>query len=105
MSKKVKLSEILKVKTGKYDANHEDKNGEYDFFTCALKPSKANTFSFDDEVIILPGNGANVGEVIYHNGKLEAYQRTYVLHEIKCNVKYLYYILKSFILQRITYVM
>jgi type I restriction enzyme S subunit len=95
MSKKVKLSEILKVKTGKYDANHEDKNGEYDFFTCALKPSKANTFSFDDEVIILPGNGANVGEVIYHNGKLEAYQRTYVLHEIKCNVKYLYYILKS----------
>ncbi|MBY0541221.1 MAG: restriction endonuclease subunit S [Campylobacterales bacterium] len=95
MVEKVKLSEILKVKTGKYDANHEDKNGEYDFFTCALKPCKTNTFSFDDEVIILPGNGANVGQVIYHNGKLEAYQRTYVLHEIKCNVKYLYYILKS----------
>lgn len=95
MVKKVKLSEILKVKTGKYDANHEDKNGKYDFFTCALKPCKSNTFSFDDEVIILPGNGANVGEVIYHNGKLEAYQRTYVLHEIKCNVKYLYYILKA----------
>lgn len=93
--KKVKLSEILKVKTGKYDANHEDINGKYDFFTCALKPSKSNTFSFDDEVIILPGNGANVGEVIYYNGKLEAYQRTYVLHEIKCNVRYLYYILKS----------
>ena len=72
MVKKVKLSEILKVKTGKYDANHEDKKGKYDFFTCALKPCKSNTFSFDDEVIILPGNGANVGDVISHNGKLEA---------------------------------
>ena len=102
---KVEAGTILKVKTGKYDANHAKENGNYQFFTCALVPFWTDTYSFDDEVIILPGNGANVGEVLYYKGKLEAYQRTYVLHEIKCNVKYLYYILKSFILQRITYVM
>lgn len=94
--KKVLLEDILKIKTGKFDANHEDKNGEYDFFTCAIKPLKANTYSFDDEVIILPGNGANVGEVLYYKGKLEAYQRTYVLHDIQAEVKYLFYFLKTY---------
>lgn len=94
--KKVLLENILKIKTGKFDANHEDKDGKYDFFTCAIKPLKANTYSFDDEVIILPGNGANVGEVLYYKGKLEAYQRTYVLHDIQAEVKYLFYFLKTY---------
>ena len=94
--KSIPLKEILKVKTGKHDANHAKVNGEYFFFTCAIKPLKASTYSFDDEVIILPGNGANVGEVLYHLGKLEAYQRTYVLHEIQAYVKYRYHYLKKF---------
>lgn len=27
----------------------------------------------------MPGNGANIGNVIYYDGKFEAYQRTYLL--------------------------
>lgn len=91
----VYLKDILDVKTGKYDANHAKKNGKYKFFTCALEPSWTDTYSFEDEVIILPGNGANVGEVLYYKGKLEAYQRTYILHSINVHVKYLYYFLKK----------
>jgi type I restriction enzyme S subunit len=93
--KKVRLGEIVKVSTGKYDVNHSVENGLYPFYTCALEPFRSNTFSFDDEVIILPGNGANVGQVMYYNGKFEAYQRTYVLHEVKGYVKYIYYFLKG----------
>jgi type I restriction enzyme S subunit len=87
----VKLGELAEIQTGKHDVNHSDENGIYPFYTCALLPFKSNTYSFDDEVLILPGNGANVGEVMYFNGKFEAYQRTYVIHKIKANVKYLYY--------------
>lgn len=93
--KRIGLGELCQVKTGKYDVNHAIDNGMYPFYTCALQPFKANTYSFDGELIMLPGNGANVGEVMYYNGKIEAYQRTYVLHSFKANVKYVYYFLKS----------
>ena len=75
----IKLGDVLKISTGKRDANHGTKNGKYDFYTCSSEPIKADTYSFDGECLIAPGNGANVGLVIYHNGKFEAYQRTYVL--------------------------
>jgi type I restriction enzyme S subunit len=98
----VKAGDILEIKTGKYDANHAKSDGKYRFFTCAMESSMANTFAFDDEVLILPGNGANVGEVFYYNGKLEAYQRTYVLHNISQNTRYLYYYFKKNWIRQIT---
>jgi type I restriction enzyme S subunit len=99
---KVEARTILKVKTGKYDANHAKENGKYQFFTCALVPFWTDTYSFDDEIIILPGNGANVGEVLYYKGKLEAYQRTYILYDINANVRYLYYYFKKYWIRQIT---
>ncbi|MDA1542432.1 restriction endonuclease subunit S [Bacillus cereus group sp. LD113LC] len=99
-----KVMDLCDIKTGKYDANHAVENGDYYFYTCALAPLKADTFSFEGELIMLPGNGANLGEVMYHSGQIEAYQRTYVLHNINCHPKYLYYFLKvnwkSYILTR-----
>ena len=86
-----KLLDLCDIKTGKVDANHHSNDGIYPFFTCALEPLKSKTYSFDDELIILPGNGANVGTVFYYNGKIEAYQRTYVLHKIQANPKFIYF--------------
>ncbi|MBB3123782.1 type I restriction enzyme S subunit [Mesoflavibacter sabulilitoris] len=98
----VKAGDILKIKTGRYDANHGVADGKYTFFTCADIPSKANTFSFDDEVLILPGNGANVGNVYHYKGKLEAYQRTYVLYDIDAYPKFLYYYFSKYWIRQIT---
>jgi len=88
------INDVATISTGKRDANHATGDGEYTFFTCAFDPLKAPTFAFDDESLLLPGNGHNVGEVFYYKGKFEAYQRTYVLHEIKILPKYLFYHLK-----------
>jgi len=85
------LTDICTVKTGKVDANHAKEMGKYTFFTCALEPLKADTFSFEGELIILPGNGANVGHVGYFKGKIEAYQRTYVLHNFPIVPRYVYW--------------
>lgn len=89
----VKLEAIASVVTGKKDANYGSEDGEYTFFTCAGEPIRCEDFSFEGESLLLPGNGANVGQVFYYNGKFEAYQRTYVLQAKAGNIdlKYLYY--------------
>lgn len=85
-----KLPEICEIKTGKRDANHANPSGKYRFYTCASQYSMCDTFSFSGESIIVPGNG-DIGLVFYYNGAFEAYQRTYVLSNIKICPKYLYY--------------
>lgn len=40
----------------------------------------------------MPGNGANIGQVIHYEGKFEAYQRTYLLQAYSTfNLDYLKY--------------
>ncbi len=75
-----KLGSITNIQTGKKDVNEGHENGEYPFFSCAQIPLKSNDYSYDCESLLLPGNGANVGQVTYYNGKFEAYQRTYILN-------------------------
>lgn len=67
------------------------------FFTCGINPLKSTTYSFDGENLIIPGNG-DIGRCFYYNGKIEAYQRTYVLHlkeNSNIDIKYLYLVFKA----------
>lgn len=88
-----KLEDLGAIRTGKRDANHQVEDGPYPFYTCAFGQFKSPTFSFDGPSIILPGNGANVGKVFFHDGKFEAYQRTYVVNELNqaINARFLYF--------------
>lgn len=93
--KKVKLGEVCEsIKTGKLNANAQEENGIYPFYTCDANPSRINTFAFDTEAIIVTGNGSQVGHINYYNGKFNAYQRTYVLSEFKNT--FIQYILHCF---------
>lgn len=92
----VELGEACEIQTGKHDANHAETNGKYRFYTCAYEYTFCNTNRFKGKSIILPGNGANVGEVFYYDGEFDAYQRTYVINQIKIYPKYLFYHLKCF---------
>jgi type I restriction enzyme M protein len=102
----IELGDICDIKTGKRDVNYSTPDGQFPFFTCAAGQFKSPDYSFDDEAILLPGNGANVGMVFYYKGKFEAYQRTYVLSNFSNNVipKYVYHVLnetwKSYILNK-----
>ena len=75
----VRLNSLFNIFTGKKDANYGDANGNYVFFTCSNTPIKSPTYSYDGDYLIMPGNGANIGQVIHYKGKFEAYQRTYLL--------------------------
>ncbi|MDF2590895.1 MAG: restriction modification system specificity domain protein [Clostridia bacterium] len=87
----IRLKNTVDVRTGKKDANYGTEDGIYPFFTCASEPIKSPDYSFDDEVVLLPGNGANVGLALYYKGKFEAYQRTYILSNFVGSIKYLYF--------------
>jgi len=86
-----KLIEIAKVSTGRYDANHAKEKGKFRFYTCALNYTMCDTNRFSGESLILPGNGVNVGEIFYYDGEFDAYQRTYVINNVKIFPKFLHY--------------
>ena len=94
---KVKLEELVKVKTGKLDANAANEGGQYPFFTCSKEPLSINTYSYDCECVLVAGNGDL--NVKYYNGKFDAYQRTYILETItdKLYVPFLYYFMHKYV--------
>lgn len=87
--KKVNLSSIAPIVTGKKDANFGIENGKYLFFTCAQEPIKAPSYSFDCNAVILAGNGDF--NVKLYRGQFEAYQRTYVFSPYNSEQLYLLY--------------
>ena len=76
-------------KTGKLDANAMILDGEYRFYTCARNYYWINQYAFDDEALLISGNGANVGYIHYYKGKFNAYQRTYVLTCFSADIQFL----------------
>ena len=87
-----RLGDLVKIRTGKLDANAADENGQYPFFTCSREPLRINKYSYDCECVLVAGNGDL--NVKYYNGKFDAYQRTYIIEKkddvAEISVPYLY---------------
>ena len=97
-----KLNEVVgNIVTGKLDANAMVSNGRYRFYTCAKSFFYIDKYAFDTEALLISGNGAHVGYIHYYKGKFNAYQRTYVLSDFKCDVFFLKYFLEYSLPNRI----
>jgi hypothetical protein len=73
----MRLSDIAHIKTGKLDANAANPNGQYPFFTCSKTTLSIDSYCFEGEAVLVAGNGdLNVKR---HSGRLNAYQRTYII--------------------------
>lgn len=95
---KVRLGELINIRTGRLDANAAVEDGGYPFFTCSKEISRIDSYSYDCECVLVAGNGDL--NVKYYNGKFDAYQRTYILESIdknKLSVKYLFWFMKKYI--------
>jgi type I restriction enzyme, S subunit len=79
-AEKALLGDLVKITTGKLDANAAVEGGKFPFFTCSREIYAINDYAFDCEAILLAGNNA-VGDfnVKHYKGKFNAYQRTYVI--------------------------
>lgn len=92
------LGEISTIKTGKLNSEAAAINGIYPFFTCSQETYRTNTFSFDQEAVLLAGNNASaIYPLKIYCGKFDVYQRTYVISSNNRFVsnKQLYFVLKQ----------
>ena len=95
---KKRLGNYVHIKTGRLDANAATDDGNYPFFTCAVKPLSISTYSYDCECVLVAGNGDL--NVKYYDGKFDAYQRTYIIESRDksiLSVQYLYYFLTKYV--------
>jgi len=94
-AEKIKLDDLIQIKTGKLDANAMVEGGKYPFFTCSKQTFEINDYAFDCDAVLLAGNNASGDfNVKHYHGKFNAYQRTYVLtvkDENTLRSRYLYF--------------
>ena len=91
------LGGVSKINTGNSNANESEIDGEFPFFVRSKNIKYKNTFEFDEEVIIIPGEGG-VGDIFhYYKGKFSLHQRAYKINILleEVNPKFIYYYLVS----------
>jgi type I restriction enzyme S subunit len=73
------LGDVAHIKTG--SRNNEDKieDGEYPFFVRSENIERINSYSYDCEAILVPGEG-RIGEIFHYvNGRFDVHQRVYAI--------------------------
>jgi len=82
----VNLGAIAHIKTG--SRNNEDKqpDGKYPLFVRSQHVERINTYSYDEEAILVPGEGG-VGSIFHYiNGKFDCHQRVYKISQFANNM-------------------
>ena len=78
-----RLGDVSAVKTGK--KNNEDKvdDGQYPFFVRSQTVERINSYSFEGEAILVPGEGG-IGSIFHYiNGRFDYHQRVYKISDFR----------------------
>ncbi|HEC0482125.1 restriction endonuclease subunit S [Pseudomonas aeruginosa] len=81
-----RLGDLAHIKTG--SRNNEDKveDGEYPFFVRSDDIERINSYAYDCEAILVPGEG-RIGEIFHYiNGKFDVHQRVYAITKFASEV-------------------
>lgn len=95
------LGELSDIKTGKKDNQDKVEDGLYPFFVRSKNIERINSYSYDGEAILIPGEG-NIGEIFHYiNGKFDYHQRVYKISDFTNETlgKYIYYYFQVFFLK------
>ena len=96
------IQDICNITTGNKNTQDKKENGIYPFFVRSPKVERIDSWSFDGEAILTAGDGVGVGKIFhYYVGKMGVHQRVYLLYDIQCNSKYLYYFFSEFFYERV----
>lgn len=81
-----RLGEITHVKTGKRNNQDKMETGEFPFFVRSETVERIDSYSYDCEAILVPGEG-NIGNIFHYiNGKFDVHQRVYAITQFAENV-------------------
>ena len=84
--------------TGKRNGNEQKPTGKYPFFVRSQQVYRIDTYSFDGEAIIVPGEGG-IGTIFHYiTGKFDYHQRVYKISGFtnEVNGRFIYYYMKRF---------
>ena len=92
----VKLGSVAFIKTGSKNNQDKKENGQYPFFVRSATVEQIDTYSYDCEAILIPGEG-NIGSIFHYiNGKFDAHQRVYVIRDFYNVIgKFVFFALKQ----------
>lgn len=86
------LGDMTNIKTGSKNNQDKVKDGTFPFFVRSQTVEKINSYSYDCEAILIPGEGG-IGSIYHYiDGKFEVHQRVYVISDFKENIlgKFIY---------------
>lgn len=100
------LVTLAEIGTGSSDRKDSAEDGKYPFYVRSKDVLRINSFEYDEEAIVIPGEGG-IGEIFHYvSGKYALHQRAYRIHPTteKLSTRFLYYYMfanfKSFIMQK-----
>ena len=98
-----RLSSLAETGTGSSDRKNASEDGLYPFYVRSKDVLRINKYEFDENAIIIPGEGG-IGDIFHLvKGKYALHQRAYRIHPTtnELNIDFLYYYMtnnfKSFI--------
>lgn len=96
-----RLGDIAQIGTGSSNGNESEENGKYPFFVRSQFVKAKNAYEYDEEAIIIPGEGG-IGDIFHYvNGKYALHQRVYRIHFTAdiVNTRFAYYYMAAFFKQ------
>ena len=91
------LGSLARIGTGSSNRQDESENGIYPFYVRSKSILKSDTFEFDEEAIVIPGEGG-IGDIFhYAKGKYALHQRAYriCISSELISTKFLYHFMLS----------
>lgn len=92
-----KIEDVAEVGTGNSNRKDAIENGKYPFYVRSKTVMSKNEYEFDEEAILIPGEGG-IGEIFHYvNGKYALHQRTYRIHftNKKIDTKFMKYYMEA----------
>ena len=75
------LGAVTRIKTGSRNNQDKKTGGKYPFFVRSASIERIDSYSYDCEAILVPGEGG-IGSIFHYvNGKFEVHQRVYKISD------------------------
>jgi len=93
-----RLGDVAHIKTGAKNNDDKVEGGEYPLFVRSQDVERIDTYSYDCEAILVPGEGG-IGSIFHYiNGKFDCHQRVYKISAFNADTcgKFIFFCMKHF---------
>jgi type I restriction enzyme, S subunit len=93
-----RLGDLAHIKTGAKNNDDKVEDGEYPLFVRSQTVERINSYSYDCEAILVPGEGG-IGSIFHYiNGKFDCHQRVYKISAFNADTcgKFVFFCMKHF---------